>query len=360
MLSLPLSSCGNSKVILENASISKEEKFNMVNVDISISSFNDLGFSFGDSCDVYFSNGYTLNDIPYYNGYYVKNGEPLIVGYPANECISITYNNEGIYDRANLTDVDTVTILLKEKGKYLDVQDALGHSYSLERKDYSSDEEFANFRSLKGGNLKENLIYRGASPLDNSRNRAKTVDNLLKENNIQSVVDLADSLKDVEKYFSSDDFDSVYAKSLYENGKIILLSMSSSYTLKPYKEALAKGFRHILSTTGPFYIHCMEGKDRTGFVSTLIEALLNASYTEMRDDYMLTYANYFKISKEKTPNKYDAIVSLYFDSFLSTLSGYDDVNTLKTLNYSDYAKAYLLDGGLSEEEINQFVTLLSA
>ena len=42
---------------------------------------------------------------------------------------------------------------------------------------------------------------------------------------------------------------------------------------------------------GPCYIHCTEGKDRTGFVCLLLEALCGANYGELRDDYMTTYAN---------------------------------------------------------------------
>ena len=38
---------------------------------ISIDDFNKLGFEYGDSVNVSFTNGYELTDIPYYNGYYV-------------------------------------------------------------------------------------------------------------------------------------------------------------------------------------------------------------------------------------------------------------------------------------------------
>lgn len=359
LIALILFSCSGKNIKLEKASISKDEKFNSATVNFSPEEFNTLGFSLGDSCNVLFSNGYKLNDVPYYNGFYVKNAKPVIVSYPGNDYLIVTLNNVGIWDEAELTSTDYVSIYLKEKGKYLATQEALGQSYSFLREDYTSDEEFANFRSLKGGNLKDNLIYRGASPVDNSRNRAKITDNLLKKNTISSIIDLADSTDDINKYFAEANFDSVYTKSLYEEGKMILLSMSSSYSLKPYKEAVAKGFKHMLNTDGPYYIHCMEGKDRTGFVSTLLEALLGATYDEMRDDYMLTYQNYYKISKEKTPDKYKAVVELYFDSFLETLSSISDSDTLKELNYVNYAKNYLLDGGMTEAEINELIKKVS-
>ena len=363
LLTLPLltsflASCGFNPT-LKNAKLKKDEKFNNVIIDMPLDSFNHIGFNLGDSCNVVFSNGYKLDDVPYYNGYYVKTGMPVIVAYPANEYVNISLNNVGLWDNANLSEEDTVSIYLNERGKYKATQEALGQSYSLLRKDYSSDEEFANFRSLKGGNLKDNILFRGASPVDNSRNRAKYVDNLLKENNIKSIVDLADNKDNMDTYLSESDFNSPYTKKIYEDGNMILLDMSSSYSTLAYKQAVANGFKHILNSDGPYYIHCMEGKDRTGFVCMLIEALFDASYEEMCKDYMQTYKNYFKVSKEETPQKYDAIVALYFDSFMEYLSNQADKETLKELNYATYAKNYLLEGGMQNDEINQLIAKLS-
>ncbi len=344
---------------LSGAAVTEDAKFHAANVDCSAEAFNALGFALGDSCNVVFSNGYELRDVPYFNGYYVKNGAPVIVAYPSNKYILITLNNNGIWSDANLSDGCTVTITLNTSAKYLDTQNALGQSYSLVRDEYTSDAEFANFRAVVGGNLKENSIYRGASPVDNSRNRAAYADALLKENGIKYVVDLADSEDEMLSYFQAEGFASDYTKSLYENGAVILLSMSSSYNSDAYKQSVVKGLEGMLDNDGPYYIHCMEGKDRTGFVCALIAALAGASYDEMCSDYMLTYQNYYKITKETTPGKYNAVVALYFDSFMECLYGSSDVNVLKTANYVDSAKKYLKDGGMSDENINKLITLIS-
>ena len=50
-------------------------------LDISKGELNDLGFTFGDSVDVEFSNGYKLEGIPYYDDYYTEVGGPLLVAY---------------------------------------------------------------------------------------------------------------------------------------------------------------------------------------------------------------------------------------------------------------------------------------
>ena len=360
VVTLSLFSCNENKVIsVTNLSITKDEKFLSATVNITIEEFNNIGFKLGDSCNIKFSNGYTIDDVPYFNGYYVKNSMPVIVAYPSSTNILITLNNTGIWDTANLTSDTTVDISLNTSAKYIETQEALSQSYSLIRSEYSSDEEFSNFRSLKGGNLKDNYLYRGASPVDNSRNRAKITDNLLNKNGIKYIVDLADNEDNMKEYMSSSSFDSTYAKELYENNKMILLSMGSGYSSDVYKQKLVTGLKGVISNNGSYYIHCMEGKDRTGFVCTLIEALAGATYEEMKNDYMETYKNYYKITKEKTPTKYDAIVSLYFDSFMEELHKTNDVEILKKADYTSDAKRYLTEGGMSETEINNLIKLIS-
>ncbi len=355
-----MTSCGkNNNPELKNASVSEDGKFGAALVNISIDDFNKLGFNLGDSCNIKFSNGYEMNDVPYFNGYYVKNNMPVIVSYPSNPYVLITYNNYGIWDVVGLKEGDSVSITLNETGKYLATQEALGQSYSLDITEYPSAEAFSNFRSLSGGNLKENFIFRGASPVDNSRNRAKTTDTLLEENKINSIMDLADSDEDMQGYFKEEGFSSTYTKNLYEKGNIVLLSMGSSYASDTYKQSVVKGFRHILNTDGPYYIHCMEGKDRTGFVCALLEALASSTYDQMCADYMTTYKNYYGITKEKMPDKYEAVVSLYFDSFMEALHGESDIEELKKTDYTEDAKTYLLQGGMSETEIEQLVKLIS-
>ena len=74
---------------------------------------------------------------------------------------------------------------------------------------------------------------------------------------------------------------------------------------------------------------------------------------------MTTYANYYKISETGTPERYSAVVSLYFDSFLEYLAGTDDTAALKTADYTEAAKGYLTECGMTEQEIEQLIELLS-
>lgn len=354
-----LSSSISSSITFESTSdVSKDPKFDSVVLSLTADDFTNEGIEFGDSCDIVFSNGLTFTDVPYYNGYYVKTGELVIVAYPKNQYVLIARNNRDFYSSEGLSDDMTVEIILNTKAAYLATYEALGQDYSVDRTDYDSDEQFANFRAMTGGNLKEDFLYRGASPVDNSRKRARYADSLLEKYQIVTVIDLADSEDDLQSYQQSNDFLSYYTMSLYENGKVVLLDMGANYDSDEYKESVAKGMRHLISNGGPAYIHCMEGKDRTGFICLLLEALAGSSYEEMCNDYMTTYANYYKITKEGTPEKYDAVVALYFDAFMEYLYGSTDIEELKNADYSESAKNYLTSCGLTSEEIEQLVTLI--
>lgn len=341
------------------STVSRDVKYNAATVALSPEQFESAGFKLGDSCDIVFENGYTIEAVPYYNGYYVKNGEPVIVAYPGFTNISITYNNMGIWDVAKLTENEKVTIRLSEQGKYAAIQEALGQQYSFEYADYNSIEEFCNFRALTGGNLKDNFMFRGTSPVDNSRGRASYTDKLLKDHEIAFVVDLADSEEDMKGYMAAETFNSPYAAALHEKGQIALLDMGSAYQSEEYKKKVAAGMKAMLQSQGPVYIHCMEGKDRTGFVCVLVEALAGASYEEMRNDYMKTYENYYSVSKEATPEKYNGIAELYFDAFVAFLHGTDNVEALVSADYVQDAVRYLLEGGMSETEVKQLQEYIS-
>ncbi len=346
-----------TKAIEIVSTVSEDTKYKAATVAISPEDFQKAGFTLGDSCDIAFESGYTLTDVPFYNGYYVKNAAPVIVAYPGFTNVSITFNNMGIWETAGLTDGEKVIITLNTAGKYSAVQDSLGQIYSFERKDYTTDEEFCNFRALTGGKLKSNFFFRGASPVDNSRGRAAYTDGLLEKAEIQFIVDLADSLEDIEKHMAVDTFASDYTAKLLADGKAALLAMSSSFQSEAYQQKVAEGMRKMLQAEGPVYIHCMEGKDRTGFVCTLIEALAGASYEEMRADYMITYKNYYKV----TPGteKYDAISELYFDAFVAYLHGTEDIETLKSADYTEDAAKYLMAGGMTAEEVEALKAFLT-
>lgn len=339
------------------ANICEGKKFNGVTIEATEDELSEAGFSLGDSVDVLFSNGFELKDVPYCNGYYVKAGSPVLVAIPGGNGVTMTRNIVGLWKEAKLTEDDTVTFTLNKTKKYLKLQEALNLDRPTDRSEYPSDEAFTNFRALTGGNLKENFLYRGVSPLITTDGRGPLADELIEQASIENVIDLADSTEEVEEDISAKDFDSPYVKSLYESGHLVALGMSADYTSDAYCESVAEGMRFLLKQGGTTYIHCSMGRDRTGFVCMVIEALTGASYDEMRDDYMLTYTDFYKITKDDA-ERYDLISNLYFDDFLATICGTDDADAIKSADYAAAARNYLIRGGMTEDEVDQLVALI--
>lgn len=339
--------------------IYKHKNYGGIFLNISIDDFNKIGYEYGDSVDIEFSNGYKIEDVPYFDGYYSKPGEIILLSYVGNEDVKVCFcHGDDLWYTAKVKNTDTVNISLREKGKYVDIQNLLKLKYSNNRNDYVSDEVFANFRSVNVGNLKDNILYRGASPINNKYKRAKFVDKIINKVNIEYDIDLSDNVDNVKKYFSSSDFDSKYFESLYNNSKVDFFDMDTNFK----SEKLAKKVINILIdmsiNEGPFFVHCVEGKDRTGFVCILIEGLAGATYEEIINDYMISYKNYYGIDKVSDEKRYNLIKSTYADSMLRFLADYNNSGNndieLKDLEWNSIVARYLIDKGMSIDDLDNW------
>ena len=330
---------------LDATSIEHELKFGGAYIHITIEDFNKLGFEYGDSVDVYFSSGFELIDLPYYNGYYVDTGDPLLVAYPGYPYIKTCYNNgDDMFIVGGLSEDDTAVITIHEKAKYLNMQEAMDIHYSDEQ-GTQSDEVFANFRVVNVGNLRPNILYRSASPCDNQHQRAGVSDRLAEAAGIRCIMNLSDNEEELIEHINGFDFDSPYFLSLYQENLVIPLSMSMAYKTEVFSEKLLSGLAFIASHDGPYLVHCVEGKDRTGFVCIILEALAGASYDELVADYMETYDNYYGVNLIDQYEKYMIIKHKNFDPMIDYLFG----GEVGLDNYQSLVEEFLLGIGMSEE-----------
>ena len=102
------------------------------------------------------------------------------------------------------------------------------------------------------------------------------------------MVNLANSKEDYIKYLEDYNLKDKYINELYKNDSIVFLSCTTDYANDEYKGKIVNGFKAIIENKGPFYIHCLEGTDRTGFVCLLLECLADFSLEELEKDYMAT------------------------------------------------------------------------
>ncbi len=353
LIILILGGCGKHAVSTGTIGVIHDEEFGGVYTELSIEEFDALGFSFGDSIDIEFDNGLKFKDIPYYSGYYCPIGELEACGYPGYPHVMIARCfGEPTWEEFGLTDLSKVKIMLHEKGKYLATQEASHIQYSDEREDYSSDQIFANFRELKGGNIREKAFYRSASPCDNSHCRAKYADLFAEEYGIHFVLNLADNDDKYGSYQKAPEFGSAYYDTLYDSGEVLLLSMDANYRSEKFTRTISEALYDMTFHDGPCLVHCLEGKDRTGFVCALVLALAGASYDEIADDYMITFDNYYGITKESDPVKYKAIKEKA-DDFYYCMCDAERGTDPAGLDLKKGAEDYLRKGGLSDIEIKK-------
>ncbi|MDO4940725.1 MAG: tyrosine-protein phosphatase [Erysipelotrichaceae bacterium] len=355
LLLISLVGC-NHELVVTDLTIEEDTKFGGTYIHKTIDEFCELGFRYGDSVNVIFSNGYSFYDIPFYTGYFVRNDLPLLIAYPGYPYIEVNYNNGiGTYEEGKLNENVTATIELNEVGKYLDIQNAMSVYTSLDRNKYESDEIFGNFRPLSGGNINSDIIYRSATPCDNTYNRAECVSGLCEKYKINTIIDLSDSEEEIKNHYDNKDVNIPYWRSVYDTGHVYGLDISSDYRKQEYANKVVNGLRQIINNDGPYLIHCVEGKDRTGFVSLLLEALCNASMEELEYDYMLTYSNLFFLTKENNEKMYDAYYDIKFTDFITYLTSKDSLELITNENIVEGAKAYLEYGGMSLEEIDLLI-----
>ena len=348
-----LAGCGGKKADetpkLEDCPVEPEAKYGGVYIQISFEDFGKLGFEAGDSVDLVFSNGYTLEDLPYYSGYYVNAGEPLLLAYEGCRSLDACINyGDSLWTVAELEEGMTATITMNEKAKYLSIQNARDIQYVDDRDQFSSDVVFANFREVTAGEIAEGVLYRSASPCNNAHNRAPYVDDLIDNVDVNYILNLADNDEKVGGYIEDESFDSPYFLSLYEAGNVALVPMTMNFSSDDFKSQTADVLRAMAENEGPYLVHCLEGKDRTGFVCMLLEAFEGAGYQEIVDDYMITYDNYYQITETGDKDKYDATVESLLYPMLRELTGDADP---KTADLAACAESYIRDIGLTDQDI---------
>lgn len=107
----------------------------------SASDFTRAGFTLGDSCDVEFENGYTLTDVPYFDGEYVDAGKPVIVAGESGVDVIIKNRNADLWTPAELYEGGDVKITLNEQGKFTDTERSNNPNFDAPKQATEEDSE---------------------------------------------------------------------------------------------------------------------------------------------------------------------------------------------------------------------------
>ena len=332
------------------------DEFGAAVLELTPKELAEKGFELGDTLDFAFSTGVKLENVPYFNGFYVKIYEPILVAYPGFEHPSINYSCLNFQMQTGVNAGDTVTITIHEKGGQKDVMDLRGVVYSNDPNDYSSRDQFANAREFHAGKIAPGKLYRCASPFDHMMNRPEAVDGFLRDHRIRTTLSISESEETLRQRHADMP---PYAGKLYETGHVLPLALGAGYFSEEFRSGLTAGLIRALDAPFPWAIHCLEGKDRTGFVCVLLGALMGGNYRELVDDFMKTFENYYGITPDSDPVRYKGFKHTFIDNYLRIFAGLDEDEDPEGHDYSEGAAGYLRAGGLSEEQIEKLKRLLS-
>ena len=255
-------------------------------------------------------------------------------------------------------DYSTVQITLNTAGKYIDIQKTLGMKYSKSRNDYSSDEIFANYRNIEVGNIKSDKLYRSASPIDDANKRADYVSSLIARDNIEYVFDLSIT-QDKHAEYATKDTTSEAWKNIYNNGHVYDVKVAANFYSEEYYPKMKILVENMAVAPGKILFHCQEGKDRTGFVAILLEALCGASIQEITDDYLVTYENYYHITRDKNPTQFQVLTELKLYEMTNFIIGSEVGGNATKEQLESGARNYFKTCGVSDQILNNLVNNLT-
>ena len=257
-MKIHLSVIGAAVIIVLSVSCKKSDSVSNPVLEGKIVYYNEFGAAMLDFTESDMTKaGFTLGDIvsisvdhkeivmPYYDGYYTRNGEYLCVAYPTYPGICFTANNTGLPEEFTGLENHPVVVTMKEKGGSLDVQEALSMKYTNVREDYTdfSDAQFANARETVIGTRK---LYRSSSPFCDDIGRANYVSAFLEEENVRSVLNLADNEEMILSYNLPS-----YSKTLWESGNVILCPLKADPTADAYNDKLIEALIELPSHPAP-------------------------------------------------------------------------------------------------------------
>lgn len=326
------------------------EKYGHANLDVTVEEFMAAGYEYGDIVTVTFD-GYEA-DMPFYSGYYSNAGDPLLRAKDSDETIAVCINYHSLADETGIAVGDTVSITLREKGGALEMQELCAMDLPVDRSLFPDDATFANFRAITVGRIAEGTLYRSASPVNDEYKRAKYANDCAEGVGVATVMNLADPYEDLEGYFAEEGFASHYYQDLYDAGQVIALDQPASFHTDEYAQSLVRGFEFLADNETPYLIHCKKGQDRAGYALLVVEALSGATLEEIEADYMTSYRNYYGVTKESDPEKYQAVVDLNLMAMLHFITGTEEGDSLEGVDLEAAATQYLLDAGMDEEKLN--------
>jgi hypothetical protein len=205
------------------------------------------------------------------------------------------------------------------------------------------DAQTVNFREICMGRIAPKMLYRSSSPL-----KGGDLKEIKKELAVNAGINCVINLDDHSSVLDGLSEDVPWYRKLVMEKNVIALPMTFNIPGVEFNEKkLKSALQFMITHEGPYLIHCFAGVDRTGFVSIVLETLLEANLKEIADDYLKSFESifdssiYYGTKREKS----QVVIKL--------LSEMDGSNKINDRNLNSIAENYLMNNiKLSVEEVD--------
>ena len=229
-----------------------------------------------------------------------------------------------------------------------------------QRSDHVTDAAFVNFREVTAGAIQPGRLFRSASPIGSEY--GPYADALLRRYGIGHVLNLyCKSAADVEGRLYDESRGAVRYRSLYESGAVTWYGIRDAIDFG-YDNArrYAAAVREICAGEGPYLVHCRVGRDRTGMLVEMLEALCGATWSEMKDDFMESFANINLVTERDDRDAYWTIVEDLFVGRTRVLTNVDGGDPFCAADIAASARAFLKLGGCTDGDLEAAVRYLTS
>lgn len=148
-----------------------------------------------------------------------------------------------------------------------------------------------------------------------------------------------------------------------ETARSEMLRVYRSFVADPgFRERLRPAFEAVIASAGPVVVHCTVGKDRTGFMSAVLQLLAGAGREDILADYLETnrrseawVADLSAMFREHAPERADTLIELLHARDEYIITSLDAIEA-----EFGSAREYLVDGvGVSADDVDRLrATLL--
>lgn len=338
-----LPACTSKKNLL-SSSIAEIDVIGDVVFDVPASGLEAAGVRCGDSLDILFSGGTLIEDVPYYDDFFGSRGDTMLANLGGVLKLGGQY-----YDFAETYGIsaeETLSVSLKEKGKYLARYNLYQLPTGYSREEYETEEQFINFRPVSSGDMAPDVLYRSASPVSDKYGRSRELGAVIRNTGIKTILNLADTEEKATAYQSVAD----NVRSMMDSGSVIFAGTGINFYGDDFCRHLAASLVQMSEKEPPYLIHCSLGRDRTGFTCALLASLMGASYSEITEDYMKSFENVNMLDRFEEPEKYE-LYKNELDEIFMFLTSAESPEEIADADLRAAAEQYLLNGGMSEEEL---------